>query len=208
MGVNRTKTDQYQLRLPPGLRDDIKSAADLHSRSMNAEIVARLEDHPRLVQHVSYLKMENERLATERAAMSDALAKQKSISAQLQHLINERFEDAERDQQTANVIEEKFNELKAQSDYLDALKAELLELSKERHEIDHDKDKLIEEQSKVIDHLSSSLKQGRRLMGTFLNVIKNAASGDASALEQLLIRAQDSELSAKLKQPGDADEIE
>lgn len=44
MGVNRSNTDQYQLRLPPGLRDRIKSAADGNGRSMNAEIVATLEE--------------------------------------------------------------------------------------------------------------------------------------------------------------------
>ncbi|MDJ1632502.1 Arc family DNA-binding protein [Rhizobium rhizogenes] len=43
MGPNRTNTDQYQLRLPPGLRERIKAAADRNSRSMNAEIVRALE---------------------------------------------------------------------------------------------------------------------------------------------------------------------
>ena len=42
MTVNRSKPDQYQLRFPPGLRDKLKVAADRNSRSMNAEIVARL----------------------------------------------------------------------------------------------------------------------------------------------------------------------
>ena len=35
--------DQYMLRFPEGLRDRIKTAADLNGRSMNSEIVARLE---------------------------------------------------------------------------------------------------------------------------------------------------------------------
>ncbi|WP_139786004.1 Arc family DNA-binding protein [Agrobacterium genomosp. 13] len=43
MGVNRTNTDQFQLRLPPGLRDRIKAHADRHGRSTNAEIVRILE---------------------------------------------------------------------------------------------------------------------------------------------------------------------
>lgn len=36
--------DQYMLRFPPGLRDRVKDAAAEHGRSMNSEIVARLEE--------------------------------------------------------------------------------------------------------------------------------------------------------------------
>lgn len=35
--------DKYVLRLPNGMRDRIKAAAEANNRSMNAEIVARLE---------------------------------------------------------------------------------------------------------------------------------------------------------------------
>lgn len=45
MGVNRSKVDQYQLRLPPGLRDQLKEAADKFGRSLNQEIVARLTEY-------------------------------------------------------------------------------------------------------------------------------------------------------------------
>lgn len=34
--------DQYMLRLPAGMRDEIKASADANGRSMNAEIVSRL----------------------------------------------------------------------------------------------------------------------------------------------------------------------
>lgn len=36
--------DQYTVRFPDGLRDRIKAAADENNRSMNAEIVATLEE--------------------------------------------------------------------------------------------------------------------------------------------------------------------
>lgn len=39
------KQDQFMLRLPDGMRDRIKAAADKNGRSMNAEIVALLEKH-------------------------------------------------------------------------------------------------------------------------------------------------------------------
>ncbi len=48
MGVNRSNPDQYQLRFPPGLRDDLKWAADINGRSLNAEIIARLEASQKL----------------------------------------------------------------------------------------------------------------------------------------------------------------
>jgi len=37
-------SDQFPLRLPDGLRDTLKELADQNGRSMNAEIVARLQD--------------------------------------------------------------------------------------------------------------------------------------------------------------------
>ncbi len=37
------ESDKFMLRLPNGMRDRIKLAADAKNRSMNAEIVARLE---------------------------------------------------------------------------------------------------------------------------------------------------------------------
>lgn len=43
MSENRARPDQYQLRFPPGMRDALKAAAEENQRSMNAEIVARLQ---------------------------------------------------------------------------------------------------------------------------------------------------------------------
>ncbi|WP_025593113.1 Arc family DNA-binding protein [Agrobacterium tumefaciens] len=40
--------DQYMLRLPAGMRDEIKASADANGRSINAEIVARLVGHQSL----------------------------------------------------------------------------------------------------------------------------------------------------------------
>lgn len=37
-------SDQFMLRLPDGMREHIKAAADLSGRSMNAEIIARLDE--------------------------------------------------------------------------------------------------------------------------------------------------------------------
>jgi|GEM_PF-3896209 len=44
MTESRSLTDKFMLRLPDGMRDRIKAKADENGRSMNAEIVATLED--------------------------------------------------------------------------------------------------------------------------------------------------------------------
>lgn len=43
-GFPSDKQDQFVLRLPDGMRDRIKVAAEANSRSMNAEIIAALEE--------------------------------------------------------------------------------------------------------------------------------------------------------------------
>lgn len=43
MADNRINSEQFQLRLPPGLRDRIKAYAESYGRSTNAEIVRILE---------------------------------------------------------------------------------------------------------------------------------------------------------------------
>ncbi|NTF80877.1 Arc family DNA-binding protein [Rhizobium rhizogenes] len=43
MAINRSTPDQFQLRLPPGLRDKLKAEGETWGRSTNTEIVQRLE---------------------------------------------------------------------------------------------------------------------------------------------------------------------
>lgn len=42
-GPTTRESDKFMLRLPDGMRDYLKEAADANNRSMNAEIVNRLE---------------------------------------------------------------------------------------------------------------------------------------------------------------------
>ena len=42
--VNRSLNDKFMLRLPDGMRERIKNIADANNRSMNAEILAVLEE--------------------------------------------------------------------------------------------------------------------------------------------------------------------
>ena len=43
MAIGRRNDDQFMLRLPDGLRDSVKDAAARNNRSMNSEIIVRLE---------------------------------------------------------------------------------------------------------------------------------------------------------------------
>ncbi|WP_210191469.1 Arc family DNA-binding protein [Ensifer aridi] len=147
------RSEQAMIRLPDGMRDKLKEAADTNGRSMNAEIVGRLEAYDMLQWRMAELIEERERLSAQLDAAKEALSDQKRISAQLQQLIHMNSEEAQRDQETADSIEKKHNELKAQIDYLESLKAELLELSKEREGITED---LVKNQKEAIEILVES----------------------------------------------------
>ncbi|MCO6386217.1 Arc family DNA-binding protein [Aliihoeflea sp. 40Bstr573] len=43
MNAKRTKSDGFMLRLPDGMRDQLREAADNNGRSMNSEIIARID---------------------------------------------------------------------------------------------------------------------------------------------------------------------
>ncbi|WJS83534.1 Arc family DNA-binding protein [Paracoccus sp. TOH] len=61
------KMDQFIVRLPDGMRDRIKAAAETNNRSMNAEIVAALEaayPAPPTENFAIWLSLEKERIKT------------------------------------------------------------------------------------------------------------------------------------------------
>ncbi|AWC25622.1 MULTISPECIES: Arc family DNA-binding protein [Aminobacter] len=63
-------SEQFMVRLPDGMREALKADAEASGRSMNAEIVARLEEHPgllRMAQQLQYCSMERVRLEQELA---------------------------------------------------------------------------------------------------------------------------------------------
>lgn len=61
---------QYKLRLPERLRDKIKESASTHNRSMNADIVARLEDSFSGVTNVNEFNEKLQEMAGELIALS------------------------------------------------------------------------------------------------------------------------------------------
>lgn len=68
------KLDQYMLRFPEGMRDDLKEMATHNKRSLNAEIVARLEEYRTFqIEDIKWLKSEMARLRNERDAAERAM---------------------------------------------------------------------------------------------------------------------------------------
>ena len=61
---------QYKLRLPAELRDKIKESAGTHNRSMNADIVARLEDSFAGVTNANEYSKKLQEIAGELVALS------------------------------------------------------------------------------------------------------------------------------------------
>ncbi|WP_278970754.1 Arc family DNA-binding protein [Bartonella apis] len=45
MAKTTNASDKFIIRLPDGMRDHIKTDAEQHCRTMNAEIIAKLEDY-------------------------------------------------------------------------------------------------------------------------------------------------------------------
>ena len=112
---------QLKLRLTEQLKASVTEEAKLHNRSVNSEIVARLEEYPklrRLQMDVSYFKMENERLTTELTEAKAEAEKQSVLAAQLKHLLDEGFRKAEQDEETIGVIEKNTMSLKNKQTFL------------------------------------------------------------------------------------------
>lgn len=87
---NRTLNDKFMLRLPDGMRDRLKSAAEANGRSMNAEIVTRVqqtfdvdERWPNLPPKVVEMLRHREEANAHRTSLDEiATATMKEIAAQ------------------------------------------------------------------------------------------------------------------------------
>lgn len=78
--------DQYTVRFPDGLRDRIKAAAEVNNRSMNAEIVARLEQSLAMDDRPSAKQMQIVALTHERMLVEEEIA---ALEAARKEAVNE-----------------------------------------------------------------------------------------------------------------------
>jgi hypothetical protein len=78
-----SKQEQFVLRFPEGMRDRIRAAADENSRSMNAEIIARLDasldPHANKDEQIAWLHDYLEDQSRERVRLYEALNNQDRI---------------------------------------------------------------------------------------------------------------------------------
>lgn len=185
---------QLKLRVSDELKDLITKAAKNNNRSVNAEIVARIEAYDAIYEHMRQLASDNERLSGELDATKHALSEQKRISDGLQKLLKDHYDEArsksDNEQETLNAIESRFNDLKKQSDYLESLKEamreELAELSRERGDIDAQRDWLLEKQSAALEELAKTNKITGQLLEKFRDAFLDAASGNREELEKMI----------------------
>ncbi|MER8511701.1 Arc family DNA-binding protein [Mesorhizobium sp. M1060] len=63
------KLDQYIVRFPAGMRDHLKELAEEHNRSLNAEIIDRLEDYQKLDERLYEVTLMNRVLSDENARL-------------------------------------------------------------------------------------------------------------------------------------------
>lgn len=136
MAKTSNDSDKFIIRLPDGMREMIKAAAVKNGRTMNAEVVSRIEMYDVLWANMAEYSGDNERLTGELTATKAALAEQQAITRALQGLLNQHSEEAhfkdENDKEVENYLEKSFGALKEQTEYLEALKHELLLQTKKR----------------------------------------------------------------------------
>lgn len=177
---------QLKLRLSEELKALITQEAKNNGRSVNAEIVQRIEAYDGFYHRMMRLVEERDKLQAQLEAHQDALNEQRMIAAGLQQLLAKNSEDAEREDEALAVIEKRFNELKEQSRYLEELKAELISLHKDLKDEQEKDREVLEEQRSMLSRIADSEKRNSGLLLQFGKMLKKAASGDRDELDQLL----------------------
>jgi len=135
--------DKYVVRLPDGLRDRIREAAAENGRSMNAEIVARLEKYPKLAGLEPLLAFAN----AERARLE-----QEAVFLKEQH----EFWTNVVTEASANVVEGGSEHQKL-GGVIERMRRELTKLLLDRRDAEKAQvQALMEQQAELIDQLRST----------------------------------------------------
>jgi len=66
------ESDKFMLRLPEGMRSQLKSDAEKNGRSMNVEMIARIEAWPHMCEEIAKLENELQRISTVLDGMHEA----------------------------------------------------------------------------------------------------------------------------------------
>ncbi len=190
--------DKYVIRFPDGMRDALKAAAEANGRSMNAEILARIEDHPKIAsleRTVLGLGQEHrklqEQLESSKAELAATTTERVALEAERLRIQAERavlLETKESIEREARHLTELRDHIESQIPVLQHLQAEM---SEEKLALNGMQSDLIEEQSKVIDHLREGLEQAKRFVRSFKLAIDAAARGDTRLIDHLIGKVRD-----------------
>lgn len=199
------KLDQYIVRFPDGMRDRLKDEAENNNRSLNAEIVARLErydDLPKIVRDYEraeqdlYKEQAKVRgLQIELEAAQAALADQKNVTAMLRQLLKENLDEAKQDQEeraAANrLIAEKYGDLIEQRKLLEALKEELAHLSHARGDSEGETARLARQQADSFERLEKRIEHLTKGLVVYGRAFELSTDGDQKRAMDILDKAID-----------------
>lgn len=144
MSANQ-KDPQYKLRWSEELRDKIAQSAKAYKRSMNADIVARLERSFETESDFSPLKMPPMELKKKLERAKEELQLQKEPTQELNLIISSNDEDEEK-----IVISKKFyNELMEIKSALRNLSLAVLDLEKHKYNMDDAIDDYLHDEKKA-----------------------------------------------------------
>ena len=136
---------QYKLRWSKELREKVAASAKAYNRSMNADIVARLEKSFETESDLSPLNMPPEELKKKLELARTKLQSQKEPTQELNLIISSDNEDDEK-----MVISKKFyNELMEIKSALRNLSLAVLDLEKHKYNIDDAVDEWLKENKKA-----------------------------------------------------------
>lgn len=201
MADERTPTANiapFGLRMQPDLKARVEEAARANNRSLNAEIVHRVEDYPRIsLLEVAYNRSEQERkrLDNELAAANRRLVEMPpdkerlALVAERMHLEATRAaqdevkEAIDREMESLMDLHRSNNK---QLETLELLREEIQSLIKEKQELNDDKDNLINEQARVIETLRGVNQRTGQVLRRVQKAFDDAARGKRDEIEKLI----------------------
>lgn len=176
------KLDQYIVRFPDGMRDRLKKAAAENKRSLNAEIVARLDGYEFAKIAISNLEKERDKavklqiIAEHRAEQAEKLL---AIAREQNESWSKIFTNAAEKQ----VAGEKELDVK---NVLDAMRDELHQLLDEKDAQAAERENLLAQQSELIQRLLRDAEIAGGLLMTVRDSFIEAAGGDDTRLKTFM----------------------
>lgn len=215
------KLDQYIVRFPEGMRDRIKAEAEISNRSLNAEIIARLETYDAMAKRIEereerlftaeaerkYFEQEWEKAAAIVNEASSIDEKRMLLEAERQRneaqkaALEETKEHVEREMRHLMKVHEQNN---AQLALLEKLRTDIQSMSEDRLAIDKGRDEIISRQSELIDQMRNINRDGIVIMRGIMKAVDDAARGDTSALDKMVESARDNYHYEDLMEPDEA----